>query len=48
MLQICVDYSVLPDITQISIEQIRFFYKPLIPGLIEQQIQERENRDGGR
>jgi hypothetical protein len=48
MLQIAVDYPGLPDLKQMTIDEIRFFYKPLIKGLIEQQIQEERNRDGSR
>jgi len=37
LLQICTDYSSLPDLNQITIDDIRFFYIPLIPGLIKYQ-----------
>ena len=43
MLQISMDYQGLPDIRSMEIYEIRFFYKPLIPGLIEHQIQEKES-----
>jgi hypothetical protein len=31
------DYSSLPSIREITMEEIRFFYRPLIGGLIELQ-----------
>ena len=37
LLQICSDYSSLPNIENITIEQIKFFYNPLISSLIETQ-----------
>ena len=36
-LQICSDYNGLPDIRTMELFEIRFFYNPLIPGLIETQ-----------
>lgn len=41
MLQIASDYSGLPDIRTMELFEIRFFYKPLIPGLIEAQKSKR-------
>jgi hypothetical protein len=35
--QICADYSSLPDVRDITISEIRFFYSGLIPGIIEMQ-----------
>jgi hypothetical protein len=37
MLQLYMDYSSLPSIREITMEEIRFFYRPLIDGLIELQ-----------
>ena len=37
LLQICSDYSSLPNIENMTIEQIKFFYNPLISSLIETQ-----------
>jgi hypothetical protein len=31
------DYPSLPPIRDITLDEIRFFYEPLIPGLIERQ-----------
>jgi hypothetical protein len=35
--QICVDYSSMVNPREITIDEIRFFYMPLINGLIERQ-----------
>jgi len=35
--QICADYNSLPDVRTMSIAEIKFFYEPLIPGLVKQQ-----------
>ena len=35
--QICIDYASLVDIREITIDEIRFFYEPLIEGLCERQ-----------
>jgi hypothetical protein len=37
ILQICTDYAGIPDFRTMSIDEIIYFYKPLIPGLIEAQ-----------
>jgi len=37
LLQIATDYSVLPDLNTIDIDDIRFFYNPLIDSLIKSQ-----------
>lgn len=46
LLQICSDYSSLPDIREITIEEIDFFYKPLLPSLIESQIEIKKLKKG--
>lgn len=40
--QICIDYSTLIPLERISLDEIRFFYEPLIGGLIRIQ----ENQSG--
>jgi hypothetical protein len=35
--QICIDYSSMVDPRKITIDEIRFFYAPLIDGLCERQ-----------
>jgi hypothetical protein len=37
MLQIYIDYASLPSIREITLDEVRFFYRPLIGGLIESQ-----------
>ncbi len=37
LIQICMDYSTLPPLSEITADQIEFFYKPLIPGIIKAQ-----------
>jgi len=37
MIQIATDFNGLPDVRTMSIEDIWFFYEPLIPGLIKVQ-----------
>jgi hypothetical protein len=37
IVQIYMDYGSLPSIREISLEEIRFFYEPLIEGLCELQ-----------
>jgi hypothetical protein len=37
MTQIYIDYASLPSIRVITLNEVRFFYKPLIDGLIELQ-----------
>jgi hypothetical protein len=37
MTQIYIDYASLPSIREITLEEVRFFYMPLIDGLIELQ-----------
>jgi len=43
ILQICMDYSSLPDFRTLEIYEIRFFYNPLIPELIKHQKKVQEN-----
>jgi hypothetical protein len=42
LLQIATDYSSLPDLRTLELHEIRFFYEPLIPNLIEYQIKAKE------
>ena len=37
LLQICSDYSSLPPVRNITIDEIEFYYTPLIPGLLKAQ-----------
>lgn len=37
LVQIAADYSSLPDLRKITVDEIQFFYNPLIPGLIKMQ-----------
>ena len=37
MTQIYIDYASLPSIREITLDEVKFFYKPLIDGLIELQ-----------
>jgi len=37
LLQIATDYNTLPDLDTIEIDDIRFFYNPLIDSLIKSQ-----------
>jgi hypothetical protein len=37
ILQIYLDFSSLPSTREITLDEIRFFYRPLIDGLIERQ-----------
>jgi len=37
MVQIYIDYNSLPSIREITLDEVRFFYEPLIDGLIELQ-----------
>jgi hypothetical protein len=37
IVQLYIDYSSLPSIRDITLDEIRFFYTPLIDGLIETQ-----------
>jgi hypothetical protein len=46
LLQICMDYPSLPPVRDITIEEIQFFYEPLIPGLIERQKTARKTKSG--
>jgi hypothetical protein len=39
LLQIAADYSSLPDLRKITVDEIRFFYEPLIPGLNKMYIE---------
>jgi len=42
LLQIATDYNSLPDLRTLELYEIRFFYEPLIPNLIEYQKKARE------
>ena len=44
LLQIAADYNSLPDLRKITVDEISFFYEPLIPGLIEMQKEKMKNR----
>ena len=44
MVQIYIDYASLPGVRDITIEEVRFFYRPLIDGLIE--LQKAKNKAG--
>jgi len=46
MTQIYIDYASLPSIREITIEEIRFFYMPLIDGLIELQQARSKSKAG--
>jgi hypothetical protein len=35
--QVCIDYSSMVNPREITVDEIRFFYMPLINGLIERQ-----------
>lgn len=35
--QICADYSGLPNVREMTISEIRFFYKRLVPGILDMQ-----------
>jgi hypothetical protein len=37
MRQIYIDYASLPSIKEITLEEVQFFYNPLIDGLLERQ-----------
>lgn len=37
MTQIYIDYASLPSSREITLEEVRFFYRPLIDGLIDLQ-----------
>jgi len=37
MTQIFIDYASLPSIREITLEEVRFFYMPLVDGLVEMQ-----------
>jgi len=39
ILQICTEYPGLPDIKEMTLDEIRFFYNPLIDGLIKAQLE---------
>ena len=43
LLQIAADYSSLPDLKKITVGEIRFFYEPMIPGLIKMQKENMKN-----
>lgn len=44
LLQIATDYNSLPDLRDIELHEIRFFYETLISNLIE--YQKKANKDG--
>lgn len=46
LVQIYIDYSSLPSIRDITLDEIRFFYRPLIDGLIE--LQKAKKGKGGQ
>jgi hypothetical protein len=37
LVQICIDYSSMVNPREITVDEIRFFYMPLIDGLCERQ-----------
>jgi hypothetical protein len=37
LVQICIDYSSMVNPREITVDEIRFFYAPLIDGLCERQ-----------
>lgn len=37
LIQICMDYSTLPPLEDITVDQIEFFYRPLVPGILKTQ-----------
>jgi hypothetical protein len=43
LIQIAADYNSLPDLNKITVNQIRFFYEPMINGLIKMQRKEAES-----
>jgi len=45
--QICIDYSSMVNIREITIDEIRFFYNPLIEGLCERQ-RNKAGKSGGK
>ena len=44
LLQIAADYSSLPDLRKITVDEIRFFYEPMIAGLVKMQIEEMKRK----
>lgn len=42
ILQICTDYNGLPDIRTMTLNEIRFFYEPLIDSLVKAQIESKK------
>lgn len=44
LLQIAADYSSLPDLRKITVDEIRFFYESMIAGLIKMQIEEMKRK----
>lgn len=44
LLQIAADYSSLPDLRKITVDEISFFYEPLIKGLCKMQQEEMKNK----
>jgi len=44
--QICIDYSSMINLRDITIDEIRFFYSPLIDGLCERQKNKLGNSNG--
>jgi len=46
IVQIYMDYSSIPTIREITLDEIRFYYSPLIDGLIELQKLKRDSKKG--
>jgi len=47
IVQIYMDYASLPSVREITLDEIRFFYEPLIDGLIELQKAEKKAKKKG-
>ena len=45
MVQIYMDYSSIPNIREITLDEIRFYYLPLIPGLIDLQKLKKDSKN---
>jgi len=46
IIQIYMDYSSIPNIREITLDEIRFYYMPLIDGLIELQKIKKDSKKG--
>ncbi len=44
LVQICMDYHCLPDMNTMTFDQIRFFYNPILPRLLDAQKKEIESQ----